>query len=102
MTAGSLGVQTFVLCGSEAPGDDGVDGGLSWTEDGKIVYRSIAGGYPNIWSMAPDGTGQRQLTINSPENRSASVSPAGRYVVWVSHRSNIWRMNVDGSNPKNS
>ena len=79
--------------------EDGV-GGLSWTVDGKIVYRTVAGGYPNIWSMEADGNGQRQLSRDSPENTEASVSPDGRYIVWVSHRANIWRMNVDGSNSR--
>ena len=79
--------------------EDGVNG-LSWTVDGKIVYRTVAGGYPNIWSMEADGTVQRQLSRDSPENTEASVSPDGRYIVWVSHRANIWRMNVDGSNSR--
>ena len=42
--------------------------GLSWAPDGKIVYRSIAGGSPNIWIMEADGTGQKQLSVDARQN----------------------------------
>ena len=77
--------------------------GLDWTPDGKIVYRSIAGGNPNIWIMEADGTGQKQLSVDARENGLPDVSPDGRYVVWISRRAgnaNIWRMDLDGGNPK--
>lgn len=82
--------------------DDGMRG-LSWTPDGKIVYRSVAGGEPNVWIMAADGTGQRQLSINTSQNFDPVVSPDGRYVVWGSRRTgntNLWRMDIDGGNAK--
>ena len=53
--------------------------------------------------MQPDGTGKRQLTIDPRTDCYPSVSPDGRYIVFVSDRMgsfNIWRMDIDGSNPK--
>jgi Tol biopolymer transport system component len=82
--------------------EDGVRG-LAWTPDGRIVYRSIAGGQPDIWLMAADGTGNKQLSVSAFNNIDPAVSSDGRYVVWGSNRTgafNIWRMDIDGSNPK--
>jgi len=82
--------------------EDG-ESGLAWTLDGKIVYRSIAGGIPNIWIVAIDGTGNKQLSVDAHDNSHPAVSPDGRYVVWGSDRAglfNIWRMDIDGSNYK--
>ncbi len=82
--------------------EDGVRG-LSWTPDGKIVYRSNAGGNPDVWITAADVTGNKQLSANPTVNGAAAVSPDGRYIVWNSRqegRGNIWRMEIDGSNPK--
>ena len=77
--------------------------GLSWAPDGRIVYASLAGGGWDIWVMNADGTGQRQLTAGARSNYGPSVSPDGRYVVFVSNRAggafNIWRMDADGGNP---
>lgn len=77
--------------------------GLSWVPDGRIIYASLAGGGWDIWLMNADGSGQRQLTVGARSNYGPSVSPDGRYVVFVSNRAggafNIWRMDADGSNP---
>jgi eukaryotic-like serine/threonine-protein kinase len=78
--------------------------GLSWTPDGKIVYTSLAGGNVDIWLVAIDGTGRKQLTANTGSwNYAPSVSPDGRYIVFTSTRTgiaHIWRMNIDGSDPR--
>ena len=82
--------------------DDGLRG-LSWTPDGRIVYRSVAGGEPNVWIMSADGSSQRQLTLNTRQNFDPAVSPDGRYIVWGSRstgNTNLWRMSIDGGNPK--
>jgi Tol biopolymer transport system component len=53
--------------------------------------------------MNADGTGQNRLTVNARDNFSPSVSADGRYIVFASHRSGhscVWRMDIDGSNPK--
>jgi Tol biopolymer transport system component len=99
-TGSDPGTPKQITSGTER--DDGMRG-LSWTPDGKLVYRSVAGGEPNVWIMAVDGTGQRQLSINTSQNFDPVVSPDGRFVVWGSRRTgntNLWRMDIDGGNPK--
>ena len=81
---------------------DGMNG-LAWTPDGKIIYSSSASGKREIWSMNPDGSQQRQLTMDSAQTNNLSVSSDGRYVVFVANpanKMNIWRVNIDGSEPK--
>jgi eukaryotic-like serine/threonine-protein kinase len=75
---------------------------LSWTPDGRIVFVSNEGGNPNIWITKPDGSERKQLTTNDAANFSPVVTPDGRYIVfstWRGDRRNLWRMNLDGSNP---
>ena len=82
--------------------EDGV-AGLAWTPDGRIIHYSVAGGHPDIWLMAADGGGNRLLSPDARNNITPAISPDGRYVVWGSNRNgifNIWRMELDGSNPK--
>jgi serine/threonine protein kinase len=81
----------------------GTDGGTTWTPDGKIVYRSRAGGNPDVWIMDADGRNQKQLTDDASDERSLSVTPDGRYIVFDSARSGtpeLWRIDIDGSNLK--
>jgi eukaryotic-like serine/threonine-protein kinase len=78
--------------------------GMTWTPDGsKIFYASIASGAWDIWQMNADGTGVRQLTVDARSNYGPSISPDGRYIVFVSNRAggafHVWRMNADGTNP---
>jgi Tol biopolymer transport system component/DNA-binding winged helix-turn-helix (wHTH) protein len=76
--------------------------GMAWTPDGRLVYSSAASGNPDIWIMNADGTNPKQLTMDARGDFLPSVTPDGRYIVFVSERAgpaNIWRMNIDGSNP---
>nr|MBA3356740.1 PD40 domain-containing protein [Pyrinomonadaceae bacterium] len=97
-----------------APGDDsgsankivsrrGSGDGPSWTPDGRIVYVAIGDDRLNLWVANQDGTEQKQLTaFTNPANVRPSVSPDGRHIVFVSDRAgprNIWRVDIDGSNP---
>ncbi|HJT68118.1 MAG TPA: protein kinase [Pyrinomonadaceae bacterium] len=75
---------------------------LSWTPDGRIAFVSNEGGNPHIWITKPDGSERKQLTANDAANFSPVVTPDGRYIVysvWRGDRRNLWRMNLDGSNP---
>ena len=75
---------------------------VAWTPDGKIVFVSNEGGVADIWLADPDGSNRKQLTANGAVNVTPLVTKDGRYVVFTSIRQNqrnIWRMNVDGSNP---
>jgi serine/threonine protein kinase/dipeptidyl aminopeptidase/acylaminoacyl peptidase len=70
--------------------------GLTWTPDGQLVYVSRASGSQDIWMMDQNGENRRQLT--TPETRAdrdPAVSPDGRYIIFVSTRtnnSNIYRL----------
>jgi len=77
----------------------------SWTPDGKILYTTAAtaSGNQTIWIMAPDGSGQKQLTDDAFTSFAPAVSPDGRHIVFISHRSGfsqLWRMDNDGGNQK--
>jgi TolB protein len=75
---------------------------VSWTPDGRIVYVSNESGNAAIWITDRDGTNRKQLTANNGANVSPVVTADGRYVVfglWQDGRRNLWRMNLDGSNP---
>jgi TolB protein len=56
--------------------------------------------------MDADGKNQKQLTSDAGLNTFPSASPDGRYIVFCSSRAstsgafNVWRMDVDGANPK--
>ena len=79
---------------------DGVTG-LSWTPDGRVVSCSYVNGNADLWIMDADGGHRRQLTDDAGWDALPSVSPDGRYVVFVSDRAgigNLWRIDIDGSN----
>ncbi len=73
-----------------------------WTPSGQLVYSSTASGNTDIWIMQPDGTEQRQLTVNAGVNGSPVTTSDNRYIVFVSNRTGsfqVWRMNMDGYEP---
>lgn len=86
-------------------GAGGYRGGVSWTPDGKLVYDSEAGSAKTISVMDADGSNPKQLTGDPTGHAgvsSATASPDGRYVIFVSNQTgerHIWRMNIDGGNP---
>jgi Tol biopolymer transport system component/DNA-binding winged helix-turn-helix (wHTH) protein len=72
-----------------------------WTPGGQLVYSSTASGNTDIWIMQPDGTEQRQLTVNAGVNGSPAATSDNRYIVFISNRTGsfqVWRMNMDGLN----
>ncbi|HEY9401333.1 MAG TPA: DPP IV N-terminal domain-containing protein, partial [Pyrinomonadaceae bacterium] len=74
---------------------------MAWTPDGRIVYRSNAGGSAEIWVMDADGSNPKQLTTGAHASRGLTVSPDNRYLFFASNRAgpfNIWRVDADGSN----
>ncbi|MCA1624818.1 MAG: winged helix-turn-helix domain-containing protein [Acidobacteria bacterium] len=74
---------------------------MAWTADGKIIFPARETIKTGIWLTNPDGSDKKQITSNDSLERSPTVSPEGRFVVFVSTRSgrqNIWRMNADGGN----
>ena len=77
------------------------EAGLTWTPDGRIVYRSNASGKSDIWIMDADGRNQKKLTHEGQFNTRPTVSSDARYIIFASHRDgkvNVWRMDIDGGN----
>ena len=77
---------------------------LAWTRDGRVVYRSSAGGNgADIWIMNADGSNAKQLTVGSRASRGLAVTPDGRHIIFssdVSGQFNLWRVDTDGGNLK--
>ena len=74
---------------------------LCWTPARRLIYSSRNSGNEDLWIMQPDGSEQRQLTVDSRTNATPAVTPDNRYVVFMSNRTGmfqVWRMNIDGSN----
>jgi TolB protein len=86
-------------------GAGGYRGPVSWMPDGRLLYDSEAANSPTISTMNPDGSLQTQVTselVRRSYVGQSVVSPDGRYIVFTSDfkgAKNIWRMDVDGSNP---
>jgi serine/threonine protein kinase len=74
---------------------------ILWDGAEKFLYTISDGTHTNLWVQEPDAS-LRQLTFDA-DNFKPALSGDGRYVVFVSTRAgamNIWRMNVDGTQPK--
>ena len=97
-------------------GGFGAQSALSWTPDAKeIIFSGLriedADYHPKegyIYSVSTDTGVVRQLTTKKGQNQSAVVSPNGRYIAYTGHDfvmqawrdSDLYVMNVDGSNPR--
>jgi DNA-binding winged helix-turn-helix (wHTH) protein/Tol biopolymer transport system component len=82
---------------------DGVHG-LQWTEDGRMIFASLAGGTRELWLRKPGGP---PLEITTDADLSyfstPSVCPGGRTIVYGAGRygsSLVWRVDVDGGKPE--
>jgi len=74
---------------------------LCWTPNRRLIYSSRVTGNEDLWMMQPDGSEQRQLTVDSRTNATPAVTPDNRYIIFMSNRTGVfqvWRMNIDGSN----
>lgn len=72
----------------------------AFARDRKIYYAAISSGNDEIWTINPDGSGQRQLTSDIAGDTRPIVSADSKTIYFVSNRSgqaHVWRMNADGS-----
>lgn len=77
--------------------------GIAWTADSKFVLASNINGNFEIWTMDVDGSNRQPVTFNKRTNVEPVVSPNDPYIVYVSYEGrhpHLWRMNTDGTNPK--
>ncbi len=72
-----------------------------WAPDGShLVFVSDRDGFPQIWRMNPDGSGQVRISHGIATERNPSYSPDGGALAFVSTESGkpeIWTMRPDGS-----
>jgi Tol biopolymer transport system component len=77
----------------------GVEGAFS--PDGKwVVYSAKRRGRWAIWRVRPDGTGKHPIGSGPGDERDPTVSPDGRFIVYVSEADDYQRLMVrplDGS-----
>ena len=82
----------------------GLNYGISWSGNNRIVFSAMAPDKLNISRIDVDGSNPVPLTLRSGNNYTPAASADGRFVVFSSDRtgkSNIWRMNAeDGSDLK--
>ncbi len=77
--------------------------GVDWKPDGKLIFSSYSGGKIQLWTMAADGSGRKQLAQEGHFNFSPAASRDGNTIVFTSDRAggfNIWRMDADGGNAR--
>jgi len=70
------------------------------TANGSIVFRSVADGKPNLWTIGTDGGGRKQLTVDAQvDGRGLCAAPDAGQIVFPSQKSgkvNLWRVSVNG------
>jgi serine/threonine protein kinase/dipeptidyl aminopeptidase/acylaminoacyl peptidase len=75
--------------------------GMAFSPNGKLYYSALSRGNLQIFSMDEQGQNVQQIT-NEEMNILPTVSPDGKYLVFVSSRTGnaaIWRTDLDGKNP---
>jgi WD40 repeat protein len=97
----TLGERGERPVGPELPAELGPRN-LAWSPDGaRIAFEGFANGHSHIFVMQLDGTGPRQLTFGTADERSPAWSPDGTRIVLSTDRdgnSEIYVMDADGSN----
>lgn len=76
---------------------------IGWSRDGSKAWVTATGG--KLWSMNPDGTGQKLVADFPRFIGTPAPSPDGKLVAFTgvsasTDHSEVWVMNADGSNPR--
>ncbi|MEW6233351.1 MAG: phosphodiester glycosidase family protein [Chloroflexota bacterium] len=73
----------------------------AWSPDGqRLAYAAGSAGLGEIWLLGLDGSGRRQLTSNSTDDRAPTWSPDGQWLAFASQRDGDWEiyvMKADGT-----
>jgi Tol biopolymer transport system component len=99
---GGLQRLTFTEGDSETLGDDGFP---SWSPDGKtVVFTSNRTGEGELWTMRPDGSGQRRLAgLRGRDDWAPRYSSDGAWIVFESRPaqgSDVYAVRADGTGVK--
>src|SRR5262245_37402734 len=74
--------------------------GASWSPDGKLIAFSKAGRDADIYVIAPDASGQRELTFSRGTDVDPTWSPDGSRIAFETNRNgnvDIYSIAADGS-----
>jgi DNA-binding winged helix-turn-helix (wHTH) protein/Tol biopolymer transport system component len=83
--------------------DSGGIGGVGWTADGAIVFKSRIGGGREIWKISADGANPAQMTIGANATYGLAVAAATGEVVFSATgggKNSIWKTDAEGKNPR--
>jgi len=78
----------------------------NWSPHANLVaFQSYSGGTFHIWTMLPDGTNLKQITLGHGDDREPRISPDGKQIIFSSDRAfegsyDIWTVPVVGGEPK--
>lgn len=82
-------------------------GGASWSPDGqRIAFVSNASGRLNLWVMAADGTGAKQLLTSNDRQSTPTWTADGKEIVYEQDKGgdelyDIYAVGADGGTPRN-
>jgi TolB protein len=65
---------------TDAPGYD-AEATVNWKTD-RIIYTSMASGDLDMWTMKPDGSGKKRLTMLPGYDGGAFYSRDGKHIIW--------------------
>ncbi len=77
--------------------------GIAAKSDGNLIVSRKQYSEINFWEIMPDGRDVRQITSDARLNADPKISSDGTKIVFMSNRSNVWRvwiMDIDGKNAK--
>ena len=73
---------------------------ITQAPNGRVLFSKRSGSEIDIFSIAEDGSDEKQLTSDNKVNLNPVVTKDGNYILFSSNRDDshgIWRMNSDGS-----
>ncbi|MEO6394201.1 MAG: winged helix-turn-helix domain-containing protein [Pyrinomonadaceae bacterium] len=73
---------------------------MAWISNKELIYRSVADGGPNLWSITPESKERRQITNSARASElGLCTTPDRKYTVfaaWISGKLDLWRVGSDG------
>jgi len=70
-----------------------IDTEPAWTADGRYIYfTSDRGGSPQIYRMAPDGSGVQRVTFSGDYAVTPRISPDGKTLAYVARRNGTFQV----------